>query len=46
MHNASILAHAQLLRVQNSIIQYLNEIQVQFDLLSVFTCVCVFTCSF
>ena len=28
MHNASVLAHAQRLRVQNSIIQYLNEILV------------------
>jgi len=27
-HNASVLAHAQRLRVQNSIIQYLNEILV------------------
>jgi len=26
MHNASVLAHAQHLRAQNSIIQYLNEI--------------------
>jgi len=28
MHNASVLDHAQRLRVQNSIIQYLNEILV------------------
>jgi len=28
MHNVSVLAHPQRLRIQNSIIQYLNEILV------------------